>query len=190
MTTATNDLTKAAHLCGALSSTLLPHITKPKDLDSPTITMISRTTKALPEGDFEPLPHIMHTQPHPSSISLPTNPSDPIHQHPPPILPTQNAIDPNIYLQPNPVLLGDSLQEDKPTNITRLYFANVNGLNLTGDGGDLTDICNQMKTIEANIIPSPMPLSAASTPVSYPSGESGWLPSSPNSTNSKSGPRM
>jgi exonuclease III len=28
----------------------------------------------------------------------------------------------------------------------------VNGLNLTGEGGDLTDICNQMKTIQADII--------------------------------------
>jgi hypothetical protein len=28
----------------------------------------------------------------------------------------------------------------------------VNGLNLTGDEGDLTDICNQMKTVEADII--------------------------------------
>jgi hypothetical protein len=113
--------------------------------------MISRSTNALPEEDFEPPQHIMHTQPHPSSISLPTNPSIPIHQHPPPILPPQNDIDPTIYLQPNPIL-GDPLQEDKPTNTTRLYFANVNGLNLTGDGGDLTDICNQMKTIEADII--------------------------------------
>jgi hypothetical protein len=48
--------------------------------------------------------------------------------------------------------VGDPLPAHKPSNTTRLYFANVNGLQYGAQGGDLATTCNTMHNSHIDIL--------------------------------------
>jgi hypothetical protein len=61
----------------------------------------------------------------------------------PPSPPTNSSITDNI---------GDPLPAHKPPNTTRVYFANVNGLQYGAQGGDFATICNTMHSSHIDIL--------------------------------------
>lgn len=48
--------------------------------------------------------------------------------------------------------IGDRMSAHKPSNTTRLYFANVNGLSYGPQGGDLADVCSTMATSHIDLL--------------------------------------
>jgi hypothetical protein len=48
--------------------------------------------------------------------------------------------------------IGDRMSAHKPSNTTRLYFANVNGLSYGPQGGDFADVCSTMATSHIDLL--------------------------------------